>query len=31
MTKIVMTTARDIALDKLAASDVNVRRGSRPG
>ncbi len=26
MAKIVMTSARDIALDKLAASDVNVRR-----
>jgi ParB family chromosome partitioning protein len=26
MTKIVMTSARDIAPDKLVASDVNVRR-----
>lgn len=26
MAKIVMTSARDIALDKLLASDVNVRR-----
>ena len=26
MAKIVLTSARDIALDKLVASDVNVRR-----